>query len=138
MWKSTSFFAAKVRIAGMPLSVLARGIAATMETAENKSGVPFFAALPLAFLFAALGTGYLYGGLIAAVIFKLLQEFFSSMTPQSWQFWIGLVLVVIVLLGQQPHCWMPMLSTQHVKFRSINLKTTSLLEQDPSAQNRLP
>jgi branched-chain amino acid transport system permease protein len=47
------------------------------------------------------GTGYLYGGLIGAVIFKLLQETFSSWTPQYWQFWIGLVLVVIVLIGRE-------------------------------------
>jgi branched-chain amino acid transport system permease protein len=47
------------------------------------------------------GTGYLYGGMIGAVIFKLLQEFFSTLTPQYWQFWIGLVLVVIVLIGRE-------------------------------------
>ena len=47
------------------------------------------------------GTGYLYGGLIGAVVFKILQEVFSTLTPQYWQFWIGLVLVVIVLVGRQ-------------------------------------
>ena len=46
------------------------------------------------------GTGYLYGGLIGAVAFKLLQELFSILTPQYWQFWIGLVLVIIVLIGR--------------------------------------
>src|SRR6202161_1603188 len=52
------------------------------------------------------GTGYLYGGLIGAVVFKMLQEVFSSITPQYWQFWIGLVLVVIVLVGRQRmHRW---------------------------------
>src|SRR5713101_4584382 len=52
------------------------------------------------------GTGYLYGGLIGAVVFKMLQEFFSNLTPQYWQFWIGLVLVVIVLVGRaRMHRW---------------------------------
>ncbi len=52
------------------------------------------------------GTGYLYGGLIGAVVFRMLQEVFSSITPQYWQFWIGLVLVVIVLVGRQRlHRW---------------------------------
>jgi branched-chain amino acid transport system permease protein len=46
------------------------------------------------------GTGYLYGGLIGAVLFRMLQEVFSTLTPQYWQFWIGLVLVVIVLVGR--------------------------------------
>jgi branched-chain amino acid transport system permease protein len=52
------------------------------------------------------GTGYLYGGLIGAVVFKMLQEFFSNLTPEYWQFWIGLVLVVIVLVGRDRlHRW---------------------------------
>jgi branched-chain amino acid transport system permease protein len=52
------------------------------------------------------GTRYLYGGLIGAVVFKMLQEVFSTITPQYWQFWIGLVLVVIVLMGRQRlHRW---------------------------------
>jgi branched-chain amino acid transport system permease protein len=46
------------------------------------------------------GTGYLYGGLIGAVIYRFLQDWISTLTPQYWQFWIGLVLVVIVLVGR--------------------------------------
>jgi len=52
------------------------------------------------------GTGYLYGGLIGAVVFRMLQEIFSTITPQYWQFWIGAVLVVIVLVGRgRLHRW---------------------------------
>jgi branched-chain amino acid transport system permease protein len=52
------------------------------------------------------GAGYLYGGLIGAIVFRLLQEGFSAITPQYWQFWIGLVLVVIVLMGRERlHKW---------------------------------
>ena len=47
------------------------------------------------------GTGYLYGGLIGAIIFKLMQDYLSALTPQYWPFWIGLVLVVIVLVGRE-------------------------------------
>ena len=47
------------------------------------------------------GTGYLYGGLIGAVIFKLMQDWIANLTPQYWQFWIGLVLVLIVLVGRE-------------------------------------
>jgi len=47
------------------------------------------------------GTGYLYGGLIGAVIFKLMQDWIATLTPQYWQFWIGLVLVLIVLVGRE-------------------------------------
>ena len=52
------------------------------------------------------GAGYLYGGLIGAVVFRMLQELFSTITPQYWLFWIGLVLVVIVLVGRaRLHRW---------------------------------
>jgi branched-chain amino acid transport system permease protein len=47
------------------------------------------------------GAGYLYGGLIGAIIFKLMQDWLSALTPQYWPFWIGLLLVVIVLAGRE-------------------------------------
>jgi branched-chain amino acid transport system permease protein len=46
------------------------------------------------------GAGYLYGGLIGAVLFKLMQDWLANLTPQYWQFWIGLVLVAIVIVGR--------------------------------------
>ncbi len=39
------------------------------------------------------GTGYLYGGIVGALVFKLLQDVIAGITPQYWQFWIGLLLV---------------------------------------------
>ncbi len=47
------------------------------------------------------GTGYLYGGLIGALIFKFMQDWLANLTPQYWQFWVGLVLVLIVLVGRE-------------------------------------
>ncbi|HEY5861572.1 MAG TPA: branched-chain amino acid ABC transporter permease [Casimicrobiaceae bacterium] len=47
------------------------------------------------------GTGWLYGGLVGALVFKIAQEVFSSLTPQYWHFWVGLVLVVLVLIGRE-------------------------------------
>ena len=47
------------------------------------------------------GAGYLYGGLIGAVVFKLLQDAFATLTPQYWLFWIGLILVCLVLVGRE-------------------------------------
>jgi branched-chain amino acid transport system permease protein len=71
------------------------------------------------------GTGYLYGGLIGAVVFRMLQEVFSTITPQYWQFWIGLVLVVIVLVGRQRlHrwvLWLPNLIMRQLTGRKADL-----------------
>jgi len=47
------------------------------------------------------GVGYLYGGLLGAILFKVLQDLLSGWTPQYWQFWIGLILVVLVLAGRE-------------------------------------
>lgn len=47
------------------------------------------------------GTGWLYGGLVGAIAFTLLQNVISSITPQYWTFWIGLFLVVLVLVGRE-------------------------------------
>ncbi len=47
------------------------------------------------------GTGYLYGGLIGAILFKLMQDYLAALTPQYWPFWIGLLLVAIVLIGRE-------------------------------------
>jgi branched-chain amino acid transport system permease protein len=56
------------------------------------------------------GTGWLYGGIAGAVVFKIMQDVLSSITPQYWMFWIGLFLVVLMLVGRErmlrPHTWL--------------------------------
>jgi branched-chain amino acid transport system permease protein len=47
------------------------------------------------------GVGWLYGGVAGAVVFKLLHDVISAITPQYWTFWIGLFLVVLVLVGRE-------------------------------------
>ena len=47
------------------------------------------------------GTGYLYGGIFGAIVFKLLHDLISAWTPQYWNFWLGLFLVVLVLVGRE-------------------------------------
>ncbi len=42
------------------------------------------------------GLGNLYGAIAGAFVFVLLQEIFSSIT-KHWQFWLGLVIVLLVL-----------------------------------------
>ena len=46
------------------------------------------------------GTGYLYGGLVGAILFKLLQDGLSGLTPQYWQFWLGIIFVALVVIGR--------------------------------------
>lgn len=55
------------------------------------------------------GVGWLYGGIAGAIVFKLLQDTLSTVTPQYWMFWIGLILVLLVLVGRdrllRPWTW---------------------------------
>jgi branched-chain amino acid transport system permease protein len=44
------------------------------------------------------GTGRLYGGIIGAIIFMVARDQFSGINPQLWYFWIGLLLVAVVML----------------------------------------
>ncbi len=39
------------------------------------------------------GIGYLYGGLIGAAVFRVMQDVIATATPQYWEFWIGFLLV---------------------------------------------
>jgi branched-chain amino acid transport system permease protein len=43
------------------------------------------------------GAGRLYGGLVGAIIFMVARDQFSGNTPQFWYFWIGVLLVVVVM-----------------------------------------
>ena len=46
------------------------------------------------------GTGRLYGGLVGAAVFMLMQDYLSGLNPVYWQFWIGLLLVTIVIFAR--------------------------------------
>jgi branched-chain amino acid transport system permease protein len=55
------------------------------------------------------GAGWLWGGLVGAVAFKVLHDLLSAVTAQYWTFWIGLFLVVLMLVGREklfrPRAW---------------------------------
>ncbi len=46
------------------------------------------------------GTGRLYGALIGAAVFMIAQDYLANISPVYWQFWIGLLLVVLVLFAR--------------------------------------
>ena len=43
------------------------------------------------------GAGRLYGGLVGAIIFMVARDQFSGITPQFWYFWIGMLLIAVVM-----------------------------------------
>ena len=69
----------------------------------------FHRSADLMLLLVVGGTGWLYGGVAGAIVFKLMQDALSAITPQYWTFWLGLFLVVLVLVGRdrliRPWTW---------------------------------
>ena len=47
------------------------------------------------------GAGWLWGGVLGALAFKLIQTVLSTWTPQYWTFWLGLFLGVLVMVGRE-------------------------------------
>ena len=43
------------------------------------------------------GTGRLYGGLVGAIVYMVARDQFSGLNPQFWYFWIGLLLIAVVM-----------------------------------------
>jgi branched-chain amino acid transport system permease protein len=47
------------------------------------------------------GTGRLYGAFLGAVVYMVLEDYFSKLSPTFWQFGIGLMLVLAVLFARR-------------------------------------
>jgi branched-chain amino acid transport system permease protein len=43
------------------------------------------------------GAGRLYGGIIGTIVFMVARDQFSGIAPQYWYFWIGLLLISVVM-----------------------------------------
>jgi len=46
------------------------------------------------------GAGRLYGGLVGATVFMVAHHYLSDLNPVYWQFWLGLLLVIVVLFAR--------------------------------------
>ena len=47
------------------------------------------------------GTGRLYGAFVGAVVYMVLEDYLSKLSPTFWQFGIGLMLVLAVLFARR-------------------------------------
>ncbi len=72
-------------------------------------GFEFHRSADVMLLLVIGGVGWLYGGIVGAIVFKIMHDILSSITPQYWTFWIGLFLVVLMLVGRdrlfRPWTW---------------------------------
>jgi branched-chain amino acid transport system permease protein len=71
-------------------------LAQTTETVSLES-LGFQRSADVAVMLILGGTGRLYGGIVGAIIFMLARDQLADMNPQYWYFWIGLLLMAVVL-----------------------------------------
>jgi branched-chain amino acid transport system permease protein len=84
------------------LAAIIAGIAGAMltQTTETVSleSLGFQRSADVLVILIVGGTGRLYGGLIGAAVYMVARDQFSGLNPQYWYFWIGLLLIAIVML----------------------------------------
>jgi branched-chain amino acid transport system permease protein len=82
------------------IAALAGGLLAQTTGFASLDVFAFDRSADLMLMLVIGGVGWLYGGIAGAVIFKVLQSELSSVTPQYWMFWIGLLLIILVHVGR--------------------------------------
>ncbi|HEY5306607.1 MAG TPA: branched-chain amino acid ABC transporter permease [Pseudolabrys sp.] len=80
-------------IAGLSGALLAQ----TTESVSLES-ISFQRSADVLVMLVLGGAGRLYGGLVGAAIFMIARDQFSGIAPQFWYFWIGILLVTVVLV----------------------------------------
>lgn len=88
-------FTVSAAIAGVAGALLAQ---TTQFVGLDMLGFPRSAELLIMLVLG--GTGRLYGALIGAAVFMLAQDYISGLNPAYWQFYIGLLLILIVLFAR--------------------------------------
>jgi branched-chain amino acid transport system permease protein len=79
---------------------IAGGLLAQTTNFASLDGLDFHRSADVMLALVLGGTGWLYGGILGTIAYKLMHDFFSAWTPQYWQFWIGLVFVVLMVAGR--------------------------------------
>jgi len=91
----TGVFTLSAAIAGVAGALLAQ---TTQFVGLDSLGFPRSAEIMIMLVLG--GAGRLYGALIGATVYMIAQDILSGINPVYWQFWIGLLLVVVVLYAR--------------------------------------
>jgi branched-chain amino acid transport system permease protein len=86
---------------GAALAGAAGALAAQTTGFASLDGLEFHRSADVMLALVIGGAGWLWGGLVGAIAFKVMHDVLSAFTPQYWTFWIGLFLVVLMLVGRE-------------------------------------
>jgi branched-chain amino acid transport system permease protein len=91
-WRLQQVFTFSAGLAGLAGAVLAQ----TTETVSLEA-LGFQRSADVVIMLILGGTGRLYGGILGAVIFLVARDQLSDVNPRYWYFWIGMLLIGVVL-----------------------------------------
>lgn len=94
-WRLVVIYTVSAAVAGVAGALLAQ---TTQFVGLDSLG--FSRSAELLIILVLGGTGRLYGALVGAIVFMLAQDQIAGINPVYWQFWIGLLLVAIVMFGR--------------------------------------
>jgi branched-chain amino acid transport system permease protein len=77
---------------------IAGGLLAQTTQFVSLGALSFERSAELTVILVLGGTGRLYGGIVGALVYMVARDQLSGMNPQFWYFWIGMMLIFIVLL----------------------------------------
>ena len=84
-------------ISGMVAGIAGALLAQTTETVSLEA-LGFQRSADVLVMLILSGAGPLYGGLLGAIVYMVARDQFSGLNPQYWYFWIGLLLIAVVLV----------------------------------------
>lgn len=94
----------KRQIAVFTLAAAIAGIAGALLAQTTQfvglDSLGFHRSAELLIILVLGGAGRLYGGLVGAAVFLVAQNYLSDLNPVYWQFWLGLLLIVIVMFAR--------------------------------------
>jgi branched-chain amino acid transport system permease protein len=84
------------------IAAIVAGIAGALLTQTTESAalesISFQRSADVLVMLVLGGAGRLYGGLVGAAVFMIARDQFSGIAPQYWYFWIGVLLIMVVML----------------------------------------
>lgn len=85
---------------GAGLAGIAGGLLAQTTQLIGVEVLGFERSAGVLIMLALGGPGRMYGAFVGAALYMVLQDVLSRWNPVYWPFWIGLLLVIVVLLGR--------------------------------------
>jgi branched-chain amino acid transport system permease protein len=95
LWRKVAIFTISAALAG-----LAGGLFAQANAFVSLDVFSFIRSGTVLIVLILGGTGRLYGAFIGGTVYYLLEDQLAKLSPEFWQFGVGLVLVLVVLFWQ--------------------------------------